>query len=135
MQQRDLLKEQIEQLSKVLAQVLASFLGLASSSTINQAILISNKSLTDKAGIDIETLIYYNKTRLKTELSQLNFTDTHFELLADYLTTVGKSSSNNTLANQYFQTALALLDITDELSATMSFERINKMNTIRALLH
>lgn len=135
MQQRDLLKEQIEQLSKVLAQVLANFLGLASSSTVNQAILISNKSLTDKAGIDIETLIYYNKTRLKTELSQLNFTDTHFELLADYLTTVGKSSSNNTLANQYFQTALALLDITDELSATMSFERMNKMNTIRTLLH
>lgn len=135
MQQRDLLKEQIEELSKVLAQILANFLGLASSSTINQAILISNKSLTDKAGIDIETLIYYNKTRLKTELSQLNFTDTHFELLADYLTTVGKSSSNKTLANQYFQTALALLDITDELSATMSFERMNKMNTIRTLLH
>ena len=45
MEQRDLIKDQIEQLGKVLAKIIADFLEFKSSGNVNQGIEISNESL------------------------------------------------------------------------------------------
>ena len=56
MEQRDLLKDQIEQLGKVLAKILPDFLGLKSEGQISQGIEITNHRLRSELDIEIEEL-------------------------------------------------------------------------------
>ena len=85
MEQRDLLKDQIEQLGKVLAKILSDFLGLKSNGNVTQGIEISNESLQSELDIDIEKIIALNKTELEEYVRNRKLTESHLELLSEYL--------------------------------------------------
>lgn len=136
MEQRDLIKDQIEQLGKVLAKILSDFLGLKSSSNVAQGIEISNERLQSELDIDIEKLITLNKTELVEYLKNRRLTAGHLETLSEYLKEVGiaKTEINKSEARLCLEKAIEFLDIADEISKTTSFDRINKKSKIKNVL-
>lgn len=136
MEQRDLLKDQIEQLGKVLAKILSDFLGFKSNSNVAQGIEISNERLQIELDIDIENLITLNKSELTEYAKNRRLTEGHLETLSEYLKEVGmaKVEINKSEVPFYLEKAIELLDIADEISNTMSFDRINKKRKIKYML-
>lgn len=136
MEQRDLLKDQIEQLGKVLTKILSSFLGLKSSSSLARRVEISNQRLQSELDIDIEKLITLNKTELAENVKNRRLTEGHLETLSEYLKEVGiaKTEINKNEAQLCLKKAIELLDVADEISKTMSFDRINKKSKLKNVL-
>ena len=136
MEQRDLLKDQIEQLGKVLAKILSDFPGLKSSNNVAQGIEISNERLQNEANINIDKLITLHKAELAEYVKNRKLTEDHLETLSEYLKEAGKAiaESNKNEAQSYLEKAIELLDIADETSKTMSFDRVNKKNKIKTVL-
>ena len=136
MEQRDLLKDQIEQIGKVLAKILSDFLGLKSSGNVTQGIEISNESLQSELNIDIEKITALNKTELEVYVRNRKLTESHLGLLSEYLKEVGiaKTKIDKSDAHLCLQKAIELLDIADETSKTMSFDRINSKSEIKNML-
>jgi len=126
MQQRDLLKDQIEQLGKVLAKLLADFFALKSKGNVSLGIEQTNDQFISKVDIDIEAMAGMSEKELNDYLDSRLLTVPHLELLAKYLYEVGlekKRSSGHANGLRYFNAAKALLDYADRTSATFSFER------------
>ena len=136
MEQRDLLKDQIEQLGKVLAKILSDFLGLKSNGNVTQGIEISNESLQSELDIDIEKIIALNKTELEEYVRNRKLTESHLELLSEYLKEIGIAKTKIDKSDAYLclQKAIELLDIADKISKTMSFDRISKKSEIKNVL-
>ena len=135
MEQRDLLKDQIEQLGKVLAEIISDFLKLKSNGNGVKGIEISNERLQSELDIDIEKLITLNLSELKTYLEVHKLTDVHLETLADYLLEIGKMEigHNEAHAKLKLVKAFELLDLAEDISKTISFDRIHKKNEIKSM--
>lgn len=136
MEQRDLIKDQIEQLGKVLAKILLDFFGLKSNGNVAQGIEIANKTLQTELDIDIEKMVSLNQKELKEYVRNRKLAESHLELLSEYLKEVGiaKTKIDKSDADLYLQKAIELLDIADENTKALSFDRINKKIEIKKLL-
>nr|WP_321411263.1 hypothetical protein [uncultured Allomuricauda sp.] len=134
MEQRDLLKDQIEQLGRVLSQILSNFLGLKSKGNVTQGVEISNERFQSELDIDIEKLLKLENVDLKEYLNTRKLTETHLEILSEYLAEVGQTETIIAEQEPYLIKAIELLDIADEISKTMSFERMNKKRKIENVL-
>jgi len=136
MEKRDLIKDQIEQLGKVLAKILSDFLGLKSKGQVSLGIEISNERLQSDLDIDIKKLTTLTKKELKDYLENRKLTAEYLEILSKYLKEVGlrEIQTNKEKARMWLKKAIELLDVADEISKTMSFDRINKKNEIESVL-
>lgn len=134
MEQRDLLKDQIEQAGKVLAKILGDFLGLKSQGNVEQAIEISNECFQSELDIDIKKLVVLDKSELKKYLKTRKLTYVHLETLSEYLAEIGKSKATKVEVELYLKKAIELLEYADEISKSMSFERISKKTEIEDVL-
>lgn len=132
MEQRDLLKDQIEQLGKVLANILSDLLGLKSKGQTSQGIEATNQRLQGELDIDIEKITTLTKKELKDYLKNRHLRAEHLEILSECLKEIGKGKieENKKDAKMKLEKAIELLDIADEISKTMSFDRINKKKEI-----
>jgi len=124
MQQRDFIKEQIEQLGRSLGKIIAGFLGYKTQGTITQGIEITNQQLQSELDIDIEKLVGLNAEELKHYLESKQFTDLHLDMLSEYLFEIGQSKSDQYEATVYYQTAIRLIDLTASYSNTLTFDRM-----------
>ncbi|NLX72413.1 MAG: hypothetical protein GXY94_03805 [Bacteroidales bacterium] len=136
MEQRDLLKDQIEQLGKVLANILSDLLGLKSKGQTSQGIEATNQRLQGELDIDIEKITTLTKKELKDYLKNRHLRAEHLEILSECLKEIGKGKieENKKDAKMKLEKAIELLDIADEISKTMSFDRINKKKEIENVL-
>lgn len=136
MEQRDLIKDQIEQLGKVLGKILSDFLGMKSNNNAALGIEVSNERLHSQLDINIEELITLNKKELAELVKNKSLMWNHLETLSEYLKEVGiaKTENNKIEAQLYLEKAIELLDIADEASKTTSFSRIIMENEIKDLL-
>lgn len=136
MEQRDLIKSQIEQLGRVLGKIFADFLGLKSSGQIEQGIEMTNEQLKSELDIDIDILVGLSKDELKKYLIERKMTIGHFETLAEYIKEIGESNVayDKNKAKIYLIKSLELLDLEDEMSKTISFERLNLKSKIENML-
>jgi len=136
METRDLVKDQIEQLGRVLGKIIADFLGLKSKGEVTQAIEISKKQLKNELDIDIDKLIGLPKNDLKKYLIDHKLAGEHVELIAYYLINITESNilTGKQETKKYLEKVLVLYDIADELSQTISFDRINKKSKIENVL-
>lgn len=136
MEQRDLLKDQIEQLGKALAKILSDFLGLSSKGQTSEAIEIANESFQKQLDIDIQKVLTLSATDLMKYLQDRNLTADHIEIIADYLK--ASSTAEHEVDKQKNQLkldkALELLQLADEVSQAVSFSRIQKKKEITLLL-
>ena len=136
MEQRDLIKDQIEQLGKVLAKALADFLGLKSKGQVLQGIEVSNEQLKSELNIDINKLITLSKNELKEYLQKGKLTGEHLEILCELIMEIGESKlkGNKEEAKLHLEKALEILEIANEISKTMSFARVNRKTDIERVL-
>ncbi len=132
MEQRDFIKEQIEQLGRVLGKALSDLFKLKSSGQVSSGISAINDQLKGELDLDLDELLKKDKQVLKQNLIDRNLTSDHLETLSKYLEEVGrhKKDEHPEGAHQYFKTALFLLDIADEISETLSFERMSRKTNI-----
>lgn len=133
MEQRDLIKDQIDQLGKVLAKILSDFLGLNTNSDFSQAVEVTNDAIKSKLDIDIEGMLSLSKEELLAYLADTMLNAEHLSNLAEYFTQIGKSMSDldKDKAKVYFEKAVELLDISDEVSKTTSFNSMHKKDEIK----
>ena len=136
MEQRDLIKDKIEQLGKVLARIISDFLGLKSKGQFAQGIEISNERFQSELNIDIEKIIRFDKTETKEYFNHRKLAAPHLEVLSEYFIEIGmgKLEANKAGAELYLKKAIELFDIVDKTSKTLSLERINKKTQIENLI-
>jgi len=132
-ERRDLLKDQIEQLGKVLAKILVDFMGFKSTGQASKGIEICNQQLKTELDIDVEELLVLSKDELKDFFIERGITASHLEILTDYLTELGisKKETDQVMANQFFQKAIDLLDLADQITRSVSYTRINKKQILQ----
>ena len=122
MQQRDLLKDQIEQLGRVLSKVIAHLLQLQQTSDLPPGLQEAIRETKDKTGIDLDQLLGQDRTTLAAYAEAHQLTAEHLDHLVDYLTQiaelVGPLERHTCLT-----TALHLLEVADRRSQTYSFSR------------
>ena len=136
MEKRDLLKDQIEQLGRVLGKIVSDFLGLKSSGETTAGIEISNEQLKNELDMDLSILLELDKYDLKKYLTSRKLNTEHIEILSKYLEGIGlsKVAENKTEADKYLSKTLTLIELFEEISKEMSFERINRKNRIENAL-
>ena len=134
MERRDLIKDQIEQLGRVLGAILARFLGTKAEDNVAQGVEIANESLRSQLDLDMDLVITLNTPELREYLTQRNLNSEHLETLADYLIAWAESATNPEKARRLYQTVLRLYDVISAQSNTYSLERFNKEQCIRALI-
>ncbi|WKN45827.1 hypothetical protein [Tunicatimonas pelagia] len=134
--ERDYIMRHVEQLGKVMARIVESVLRLKSNTQVFQGIEVANQQLKDELDIDVDYLLTLDRASLKAYLLERNVTSTNFETLSDYLKAVGehKLSANQPEAATYLTQAITLLELAEEVSATFSFERMDKKVAIEKLL-
>ena len=127
MQKRDLIKDQIEQLGRVLGKALATLLELKPSGKVEEGIGITSKQLKSELDIDLEKIVALSKGELEQYLRSRNIAAGHFEILARYFNEIGKEklSTDESTARTYLMKALELLDLEDTASQNFSFDRLN----------
>mgnify|MGYP006429408207 CR=1 FL=1 len=78
-------------------------------------------------------MLTFNKTELEIYVKNRKLTEGHLETLSEYFKEVGiaKTETNKIEAQLYLAKAVELLEIADEVSKTMSIDRINKSSEIK----
>ncbi|MEO0331079.1 MAG: hypothetical protein AAF223_05250 [Bacteroidota bacterium] len=134
--ERDYIMRHVEQLGKVMARIVEAFLGLKCNIQMFQGIEVANQQLKDELDIDIDHLLTLDRSALKAYLLERSVTASNFEILSDYLKSVGKHklSANQSEAITYLTQAIALFELAEEVSATFSFERMDKKAALEKLL-
>lgn len=136
MQQRDLIKDQIEQLGKVLSEILSSFLRLKTEGNNKEAIQVSTNEFLIKLSISIEALVDLNDEELADELLSKNLADTHLDQVGTYLFERGvceKEQEKSPL--KWFATAKKVIALAEEKSDTITLERLDLKAKIEKALH
>ena len=136
MEHRDLIKDQIEQLGKVLARILSDFFGLKSQGKTAQGLKIANESLRTELDLDIELILKFKRQELSEYLTSHKLTPEYMEKLADYMSEIAEHamSTDKIYAMKVFEQILELYTIVDSSSNSHSFNRISKKEKIKAVL-
>lgn len=136
MQQRDLLKEQIEQLGKVLAKLLANFLDLKEEIPIHTAMEISQRQFKEQLDFDFELVSNLSHQELKTYLETRNLKSNHIETLSEYYLSIGESllEIDQERAEYVFLFLIRLLDASEEISQSVSFTQITTRSRVEKLI-
>jgi hypothetical protein len=135
MQQRDLIKDEIERLGKVLARVLADFIGKKSNGNVNEGFSNANLRLKNELNIDVEDLLSFSKKELKGYFESQKLIQDHLEILAELFKEIGLTKNDDdTVAQQFIIKAIEILDVAEELSKSVSFNRDKKRNELMDLL-
>lgn len=133
---RDLIKDQIEQLAKMLAIVVSDFLGLKLIDKTAEGIEIANHKLQTELDIDVNQIAILANKELEEYLAQRNLHADHLNTLSSYLKELGLAEieTNTRKAKMWFQKAIDLLEIADTTSKEYSFARVQLKEKIEQLL-
>jgi len=134
MEQRDLLKEQIEQLGRAIGKVITGFLGLKADGNVQKGIDITNQQFKSELDIDIERLLSLNKPELTDYLLTKNIGETSIVQLAEYVEMIGESQTDNAAKAGAFNSAVNLYEIANAQSATFDMNRQFKINELKRKL-
>lgn len=135
MQQRDLLKDQIEELGKVLGKMLSKFFDLIASDNIIDVIQIIDNELQSNLDFDISKIIDLDKNAVENYLLNHQLSDVHFDQIGKYLNELGnmyKNENNNIEAKKYFTAAHRIIEFVTTHSETYSMDRIALLERLQA---
>lgn len=128
MEKRDLIQAEIEKLGFFLQRLLVNFLNSNSAeNSIEAADLVTNE-FKNEFDFDLPLFLSLSNDEMKKYLSNFKFNEQHLEKLADLLAEMNSSKA-------YLTRAIELLDWSDELSNSFSFERNSKKIKIQQLLN
>ena len=123
MVQRDLIKDQIEQMARALGVLLANFFGLKSEGKISQAIAMTNTALEKELDIDISLILQMNEEALFTYLDQSLLNKKHIDLLVSYLMEYAyfNRDQDQTHALKAYQSCLGMINWAQDQSSEYSY--------------
>lgn len=136
MTQRDIIKDQIEQLGRVLGKITAELLDLDNRGDLNDGIELATQQLQNEADIDLNKLVLMSEEELKSFFANKNFESVTMDRLADLLVQLGKRNLqlHPTEVEKYFQTALRIYNLADEHSGTFCFAKAEKVRKVEGLI-
>lgn len=136
MEQRDLIKEQIDQLGKVLGIILADFLGLKRDLGGAKGIEITNTRFQAELDLDIEHLLSLEKGELEHFLEEHKIATDHLDVLSEYLMGAGEGliDEDSEKAAVYLTKSLEVMDILDTTTRSLSFQRVERRSRVKKLL-
>jgi hypothetical protein len=131
MQQRDIIKEEIEQLGLAIGKLIANFIGLKTIGSISEAIQITNTKLRSDLDLDIARLARLEANELEEYIDSNNLTDIHLDQLASYIFEIGmheKAVDGN--GEKWFEASMRLLEVVGRKSDTITLARIDLIGKI-----
>jgi hypothetical protein len=131
MQQRDIIKEEIEQLGRAIGKLIANFIGLKTIGSISEAIQITNTKLRSDLDLDIARLARLEANELEEYIDSNNLTDIHLDQLASYIFEIGmheKAVDGN--SEKWFEASMRLLEVVGRKSDTITLARIDLIGKI-----
>jgi hypothetical protein len=136
MQHRDLLKDQIEQLGKVISGILADFIGMKTRGETSQGILNLSQQFKEKLDLELDNLVSFSQIELIDYVESRQLFPNQLEIIADCLKEMGSANLDvkETLARTQLERALVLLDYVDEKTKTLSLDRNDKKKEIERIL-
>lgn len=124
MEKRDLIEDQIEQLSKFLKNVLAALFKFKSSNNQLETINFVSMSLKDRFDLDLNQMATLSKEEFKNFLNQYEFTENQLESLSKiFFELFLIQKDNNNPSKQLLLKSIELLDEADVISNAFSVER------------
>jgi len=133
MQQKDFILREIEKIGTLLLYLIGKFVPAKSVEEQQHTEELINKELKEQYGNDLEHILSVEEKDFEIVFTQnTGFNYDNIELLADLLITIGNNQSQT--KTDYLEKALQLYEYINEKSKTYSFERISKINTLKALL-
>ncbi len=137
MTQRDIIKDQIEQLGRVLGKITAELLDLDTRGDLNDGIEMATQQLQNEADIDLNKLVSMSSTELKSFFEEKNFESVTMDRLADMLVHLGKRCVQlhpelSSGVEKYFKTALVIYNLADEHSGTFCFAKAEKLKKLQS---
>lgn len=133
MQQRDILKDQIEQLGQVLGKAVSILLGLKNDGNVNSGIQLIDEVLREDVGFDISSIGEMDNASFKAFLNDHPFNTHSLETLGDLLVDVGESISDEqeVRSRRYFGHAVTAYEMADHKSDEYSMTRAAKQKDLR----
>lgn len=134
--QRDFLQDQIEQLGKVLAKMLAYFLDIQTPAEFSSRMESIEEQLQKELEIELPELLTREKEGLKAYLLDKNLNGDHLDTLSKLLEAMGRQQRALNLSDSrtYLERALTLIELSDEVSGVLSFEKIERQRRIKEIL-
>ena len=136
MEQRDYLKDQIDQMGKALAKVLSDLMGLKTKNEPQGALNQVNQQLKTQVDLDLDKLLKFSTDERQVFLENDTFNAANLEKLAKILKEMGNLAAENRAdyVSAYFKLALELLNSADEKSKAISLERIQEKQNLEKLI-
>lgn len=136
MQHRDLSKDQIEQLGKVLSGILADFIGMKTRGETAQGISNLSQQFKEKLDLELDSLLSLSQIELIDYLESRQIFPNQLEIISDCLKEMGSANLdvNEKLARTQLERALVLLDYVDVKTKTLSLDRNDKKMEIERIL-
>jgi hypothetical protein len=131
MQRRDLIKDQIEQLGRVLSKMVDTFLKLKTNGQANDGLTLTEQSFNEEFDLDLNAFLTLSEDEIKAFLIEKNFTDDHLCKLTSLLIEIAEAKitqKEHPKALQYLSQAEYLLSIHLEYDDSFSM-----METIPSL--
>ncbi|HKK59601.1 MAG TPA: hypothetical protein VJ937_08995 [Salinivirga sp.] len=136
MEQRDYLKDQIDQMGKALAKILSDLMGLKTKNEPQSALVETNQQLKTQVDLDLDKLMRVTADERQAFLDRESFNAANLETLAEILKEMGTNAvaKDANYVTEYFKVALELLNLADQKSEAISLERIQKKQTLEKLI-
>ena len=136
MEQRDYLKDQIDQMGKALAKVLSDLMGLKTKNEPQSALNQVSQQLKTQVDLDLDKLLKFSTDERQVFLENDTFNAANLEKLAKILKEMGNLAAENRAdyVSAYFKLALELLNSADEKSKAISLERIQEKQNLEKLI-
>lgn len=137
MEKRDLVKDELERIGKAISQLLANFLALKANGNIALAIENTNKQFKNELDIDIDITIGFSQQQLTNYFTEKKIPPPHLETIIEYFIEIGNHSLelDRKKGESILIKALEMYKVLDANSTTYSFQRREKEQKIKQLLH
>ena len=133
MLQRDLLKDQIEQLGRVLGKIVARLLALQQTGDLHPDLAQAKQEVKELTGLDIDALLDKDTTDLEAYAAAHDLTADHLDKLGEFLAGLAQhvpAAEEST----YLTAALKLLEVADNRSGDYSLTREDAKQSYAARL-
>ena len=135
MQQRDIIKDEIERVGRVLGKMLTWLIGTAGGE-LEPELRRRQIAAQLRDGIDLspDQLMHLSREDLMARLDDLNLQPVHLEQLGDFLAGWAKEEKDREVIERLWKRALLLYDLAGERSEAYCMDRAHKENLARLRL-
>ncbi len=137
MEKRDLVKDELERIGKAISQLLANFLALKANGNIALAIENTNKQFKEELDIDFNIMLDFSQQELEHYLNEKKLSPPQLETIIEYYIEIGNHSLelDRKKGESILIKVLEMYKVLDTNSTTYSFQRREKEQKIKQLLH